>query len=257
MKTVCVVSKNTIPAEIKDNFNIVPVSKATEMWACACIAIGGDGTVLEAIRQVGPYTAVAGINTGHLGFLTNDVDLDTFVDSLIKDDFYTTKRPTLFTSIGDNIVGNAINEVVIYNSTQGSLADILVTAGGKDVAEIRYHCDALIISTSTGSTAYNLSAGGSILDPSIDIMCLTPVAPFSMSSRSIVMAMKALDIKCNHKSTCTIDGRIVANNVDVGQHIIIHKGYEVETIHINKQHFLTTVQNKLGWNKLLKFDKEQ
>ncbi len=253
MDTICVVSKDEIPAAFADNFDIVSVKEAVNMWASACVAIGGDGTVLEAFRQVGSDISIAGLNTGHLGFLTNNTDIDTFIAALKNNTYNTIERSTLSIAIGKHKVGRALNEVVIYNSSQGSLADITIETGLNPVASLRYHCDALIISTATGSTAYNLSAGGSILDPSIDILSLTPVAPFSMSARPVVIGMRTLIIKCNHTATVSVDGKIADENIRKGDEIIITDGYPMETIHIDNKPFLTTIQEKLGWNQPLKF----
>ena len=95
MDTICVVSKDEIPAAFIDNFDIVSVKEAVNMWASACVAIGGDGTVLEAFRQVGSDISIAGLNTGHLGFLTNNTDIDTFIAALKNNTYNTIERSTL------------------------------------------------------------------------------------------------------------------------------------------------------------------
>ena len=255
MDTVCVVSKVGVPKQVYDNFDTVITSNIDKAHCQCCIALGGDGTVLDAFHRMRYNTPIAGLNMGHLGFLTNNVDVDCFVTALKNDEYNYINRGTFVLMIDNSFFGRALNEVVVYNASQGSLTDITVEVGMDNPSVIRYHCDALIISTATGSTAYNLSAGGSIIDPSVDAVCLTPVAPFSMSSRPIVLGTGGLSITCNHTASCVSDGRIVNENIAKGRKIMVAKGNPMQTIHIAKERFLTTVQNKLGWNRSLKFDK--
>jgi NAD+ kinase len=250
MDAICIVSKGEIPKEFYDNFNIV--NACDKEWYQCCVALGGDGTVLDAFHAMQLTTPIAGLNKGHLGFLTSSVDTDMFIQALKHNKYNTVKRDTISLTIDGTFYGRALNEVVIYNAAQGNLTDIIVEVGD-DRSLIRYHCDALIVSTPTGSTAYNLSAGGSIIDPSIEAVCLTPVAPFSMSSRPVIINNTGIRITCNHTATCICDGKVANENVAKGCDISITNGGTMETIYIGNSDFLKVIQDKLGWNRSLKF----
>jgi NAD+ kinase len=198
-------------------------------------------------------TPIAGLNKGHLGFLTSDVDTNVFIQALKHGKYSIVKRDTITLTIGGAFHGRALNEIVIYNAVQGNLANINVEIGCNKKSLIRYHCDALIISTPTGSTAYNLSAGGSIIDPNVKAICITPVAPFSMSSRPIIVNNTSLKITCDHTATCICDGKVAHENIAKGNEINLTHGGTMETIHVGNNNFLTTIQDKLGWNRSLKF----
>lgn len=146
------------------------------------ISIGGDGSLLNTINSFKfsdkPFV---GINTGHLGFLTDvSVDeIDEFIDSYIKEDYIVQRLPILNTSVMTNneeINISAVNEVVI-KCDKSKVIHANLSINGKYVQKLSG--DGLIISTSTGSTAYNYSARGSIVDPSLNMVQLTPLNPLN------------------------------------------------------------------------------
>jgi NAD+ kinase len=156
------------------------------------IAIGGDGTLLRAIRMsVDREAPILGIHMGYLGFLTEVTEDKVFeaLDALKKDQYIRDERTmfevTLERGTESITSQHILNDVVI---TKGALARIIDMEVWTDSTFITsYRADGLIISTPTGSTAYNLAAGGPIVHPQVPAIILNPICPHVLSNRSIVL----------------------------------------------------------------------
>jgi len=156
------------------------------------IAFGGDGTFLRAARIArDPGAAVIGVNTGRLGFLASiePDDLDAALAELLAGRYDTEPRATLDARVIDadgveQATLWALNEVAVEKVARQRLLRLDVTIGGTPFADVA--ADAVIVATSTGSTAYALSAGGPIVSPSLDAMLVVPVAPHSLFDRTVV-----------------------------------------------------------------------
>ena len=154
------------------------------------VSIGGDGTMLRAVRLVcRDGTPVLGINVGHLGYLTQvePGDLIPALKRVLAGDFEVEERLTLdvFRTPGEEPV-LALNDAVVEKLEAGHTVRVAVTVSNRPA--ISYAADAVIVSTPTGSTAYNLSAGGPIMSPRVRAMVVTPVAAHSLLGRSVVVA---------------------------------------------------------------------
>jgi NAD+ kinase len=160
------------------------------------IVLGGDGTLLRAARLVGlSDVPLLGVNLGGLGFLTAVTTEELFptLETILKGEHAPEERMRL----GVKVVrqGKTIFECVVLNDavlTKAALArivDLTASVGGKHLTD--YRADGLIIATPTGSTAYNLSAGGPILQPTLSAMILTPICPFTLSNRPLVVSEEA------------------------------------------------------------------
>ena len=156
------------------------------------IVLGGDGTLLSMARAVGDLgVPILGVNLGGLGFLTATTldEMLPALETLLAGGMEIEERMMLSASLrrGGQSVGEyiALNDVVITKSAMSRIIDLSVSVGGRHA--ISYRADGLIISTPTGSTAYNLSAGGPILFPTMDAVVLTPIAPHTLSNRPIVV----------------------------------------------------------------------
>ena len=158
------------------------------------IAFGGDGTLLDAASAVAhsPYDApLLGVNLGHLGFLTEvgRSDMRAALDRLVAGQ--TTTEARLLLS-GQVTRGNrtlverlALNDIVVTRGALARMIEIDVAVDGHFVSHVK--ADGLIVATATGSTAYNLSAGGPILHPAADALVLTPLAPHALTNRPLVL----------------------------------------------------------------------
>ena len=153
----------------------------------ACCVIGGDGTLLGAARESArEQVPIIGVNRGSLGFLTTfsaDEARAQFT-GLLDGDFIIDRRAMLDCSTGNGAHDLALNDVLLKAEQNSRLVRLEVFADGELVTE--YTCDGLIFSTPTGSTAYNLSAGGPILHPSAGVLAMTPRCPHTLSNRSII-----------------------------------------------------------------------
>ena len=157
------------------------------------ITLGGDGTLLRTVRRFSDLpVSFIGINTGTLGYLTEGDRsmIPMILDSLLADDFIREKRMMIFGRIYRNgkPAGRhrALNDVVVRAKNPMKIVNLRVSVNGQFLKE--YRCDGLIASTPTGSTAYNFSAGGPIVQPTARLLVLTPLAAHSLNNRSIVFA---------------------------------------------------------------------
>jgi len=157
------------------------------------VSLGGDGTMLRAAREaVKRGIPLIGVNLGRMGFLASAEagNLKAAVEALQSGDYTIELRMMLdgaATIQGEPLASaTALNEVVIEKPTPSKVVDVEVLVGDEEVA--RYTADGFIIATSTGSTAYSLSAGGPVVEPELNVMVLTPVCPHSIRWRSVVVA---------------------------------------------------------------------
>jgi NAD+ kinase len=156
------------------------------------IVLGGDGTLLSMARAVGDLgVRILGVNLGGLGFLTATTldEMLPALDAALAGRMAIEERMLLTARLvrGGQAIGDysALNDVVITKSAMSRIVDLAVSVGGRHATS--YRADGLIISTPTGSTAYNLSTGGPILFPTMDAVVLTPIAPHTLSNRPIVI----------------------------------------------------------------------
>jgi NAD+ kinase len=160
------------------------------------IILGGDGTMLQAARDVKKHAIpMIGVKLGTLGYMT-EIEPDCIIealDRLIREDYQIESRMLLTCKVslisGEEAEGWALNDIVISRS--GSLRMIYLQVYVNDQLLYNYQADGIIVSTPTGSTGYNLSAGGPIIEPKAKLLMLTPVSPHSLNQRSIVLSPEA------------------------------------------------------------------
>lgn len=157
------------------------------------VVLGGDGTLLSVARTVAAGTPILGVNLGNLGFLT-EISRSELYPSMVQalsGKFKTEERSLLDVEVkrnggaGPPLRFRVLNDAVITKSALARIIELTLSVDGHLVA--RYRSDGLIISTPTGSTAYNLSAGGPILNPLLPVAVLTPICPHALSLRPIVV----------------------------------------------------------------------
>ncbi len=180
------------------------------------IVLGGDGTLLSVARQVwNKNIPILGVNLGGLGFLTEITleELYPVLERIVQDDFATNEREVLNagvirsgTRIAEFIV---LNDAVINKGALARIIDLETTIDGEYLSTFR--SDGLIISTPTGSTAYNLSAGGPIVYPSLHTIIITPICPHTLTIRPIIIPddvkIRALLKSRDEEVTLTLDGQ--------------------------------------------------
>ena len=164
----------------------------TPEGADVVVSFGGDGTFLRAARLAREVDVpVVGVNVGRLGFLAevDPVDLDAALAALVDGSFAVEDRSVLSVLVRESdgstlASGWALNDVAIEKAARQRLVRLDVTIGSTPFASMA--ADAVIVATSTGSTAYALSAGGPIVNPTLDAMLIAPVAPHSLFDRTVV-----------------------------------------------------------------------
>lgn len=160
--------------------------------AGVAISFGGDGTFLRTARRLGNSgIPIAGVNTGNLGYLAHFSleEVSALLEGVKSGTLKVQPRKLIEVegaSIPDDFLCCALNEIAVLKDDTASMINVHVDLDGFFLAD--YRADGLIVSTATGSTAYNLSVGGPILQPELDCMVIAPVAPHSLTLRPIVVA---------------------------------------------------------------------
>ena len=158
----------------------------------AVVVLGGDGTFLSVTRGCPTATPVAGVNLGTLGFLTEHSREKAFslIDDLLSGDVSIEQRDRLQVVVGDGAESQeflVLNDVVINKAALARILTINVEVNGEFLS--RYNADGLIFATPTGSTAYNLSAGGPIVHPGLGAMLITPICSHTLRDRPLVVPL--------------------------------------------------------------------
>ena len=217
------------------------------------IVFGGDGTLLGAARKfINSDIPILGINMGTVGFLT-DVNIDNFesvIGDIFKGDYVLEERSLVEAKFADQEVFG-LNEVLIHSGSYAQLMRYRLLIDGKTVYEQR--SDGLIVATPTGSTAYALSAGGSIIHPELNIWNIIPMMSQSLSSRPLIVSnKKSMEIQLiegplDHAMIC-VDGQkdipIKYNN----SISISRKNSSLKIIHPANNDFYEACREKLGWS---------
>jgi len=219
------------------------------------IAIGGDGTIMSAIRsQYHLNRPIIGFHVGRLGFLS-ECDLDNCKEVLgqIKTGNYTIQDRAVFEV--SSIIGDeeskfiSVNDVVIDRGESGRImrADIY---DGRTLVN-SYEGDGLIISTANGSTAYSLSAGGPIISPNLNLLTITPICSHSLTTRTIVLSDQSdLSISFPDEKTTrtlTIDGQISLNASDSMIIKVKIADKKVKFILTESSNYYQKLRTKMGW----------
>ena len=218
------------------------------------ISIGGDGTLLSAVHQIGRSgVPVVGINFGHLGFLTTAGrdDIEKLVDCLCEGRYTIETRTMLEVAIhsgdGERHM-NALNEVYLHRCDNSPLTHTRVEVDGEMAAV--YAADGIIVATPTGSTAYSLSCGGPILSPGSGSIVLTPIAAHTLTQRPVILSDTVHLRLCNEESdisyTLGVDSWVFTMQGD--SVIEISKAdYQTKLIRIEHQNFFSAIREKLMW----------
>ncbi|MDZ7737762.1 MAG: NAD(+)/NADH kinase [Bacteroidales bacterium] len=216
------------------------------------LSVGGDGTFLESVLQVRDSgIPIAGVNAGRMGFLANiHDDIAGSLKKIISREYTVINRHLIellepFGAMGTSNV--ALNDITVQKA---DLNMIMVKVYVDDLYLNTYWADGLIISTATGSTAYNMSTGGPILSPSDESIIISPLSPHTLSVRPIVLpGHSRLRLVVEGRSPeylVTCDFRSV--RLPFFRELIISRaGYTIKTINVEGQDFFSTLRNKLMW----------
>ena len=217
------------------------------------IVFGGDGTLLGAARKfIANEIPILGINLGTVGFLT-DVNIENFstvVKDVLNGNYVLEERSLVQASFLDQEVFG-LNEVLIHSGSYAQLMRYRLIIDGKTVYEQR--SDGLIVATPTGSTAYALSAGGSIIHPEVNIWNIIPMMSQSLSSRPLIVSNeKSMEIQLikgplDHAMICVDGQKDIPVQYD-NSIFITKKDLALKIIHPSNNDFYEACREKLGWS---------
>lgn len=216
------------------------------------MVFGGDGTVLYAAHLLkGTGIPIMGVNTGHRGFLTtvSANDLPKELELIGRGKYVVEDRIAVKVETPTR-AGWGLNDIIL-DALPGRMVNIDVRLNGKSVTQ--YKADGLVIATPTGSTAYNLSLGGPIVDPTEACLIITPKAPISVISRSVVVsANKTLTLKLLEDSSPI---RLAPDSVKLtvvapGVTLHVHRSpTSVPIVFLPEHNSFTTMAERLAWNR--------
>ena len=226
----------------------------------AFLTLGGDGTLLRAARlDEGQSIPILGVNLGRLGFLTC-CPADMMEEALRRfaaGDYVVEKRMTLDARVRDTVGHGrarwrALNDVVLHKGGFARVVTMRVQANGDMVA--RYSADGIVMATPTGSTAYNLSAGGPVVFPTLETILVTPVSAHTLALRPLVLP-PATEVTVQAEDgpeelLVTVDGQ-VGTTFAIGETLVVRKSDSpVPIVRFDEGSFFRTMREKLHWGGL-------
>lgn len=229
-------------------------SSADTISADLAVSLGGDGTFLRTAQWVGPQgIPIVGVNTGHLGYLAA-LSIDRLPDlpELIANDAFVVEYRAMLSVDSPELpagVGRyALNEIAMSKEESASMIYAAVSLDGEPLAD--YKADGLLVATPTGSTAYNLSVGGPIVQPTVAVWVLSPVAAHSLSMRPMVVdARSTISIIPSGRSPhvrLAIDGRSVI--IENGTEIRLSQApFKLAVLQLRDHTFADILRRKLHW----------
>ncbi len=223
-----------------------------------CVIFGGDGTLLSVGRSLaGTDMPMLGVNMGKLGFLAEFTveHLQKHFDEILSGKVKPVERMRLEVCVSScdkpNFCSPATNDVAISAGEPFRMIDLQVSQGQTQIS--RYLGDGLVVSTPTGSTGYNMSAGGPIMEPTLDAMAITPIAPHTLSVRPIVvqpeLTVRITAMRVNPGTNMMIDGQISCGLCD-GDTVEVSRAKKPMLLipHPGKS-FFETLTKKLYWGR--------
>jgi NAD+ kinase len=230
-----------------------PIAPGSLAGQDACCVIGGDGTLLGVAREAArAQVPLIGVNRGSLGFLTtfSADEARTHFGALLAGAYRLTGRAMLECGPTDGIRDLALNDVLIKAEENSRLVRLEVEADGELVTD--YTCDGLILCTPTGSTAYNLSAGGPIIHPAAEVIAMTPICPHTLSNRSIIFRQE-VKLRIHNRTPespmlVTLDGqRHTGTGRTDAVEVSISK-LRVQLVQAENYSHFSVVRTKLKWS---------
>lgn len=223
------------------------------------VVLGGDGSILRAAAETSKLgVPILGINLGRVGYMAEiESGRLSELDRLFDGDYMTEERMMLDVSVydGDTVRRfTALNDAAFSNGAVARMVDIGLDCNGVQAG--RYHADGLVIATPTGSTAYSLSAGGPVVDPSLDCICVTPVSAHSLGARPMIFAPDSvLEVAdCGTRESdvyLTVDGNENVRLNRSGRVVIKRSEYITKLVRIKRDGFYGTLIRKLTERDIL------
>ena len=247
-------------AGLADRYRVLPKDQLAAQ-ADVVITLGGDGTLLDAagtVARAGATTPVMGINLGRLGFLTeaSRAGMINALEALVGGRARIESRAMLAGRVrrrgAVEFERLALNDIVVTRGALARMIEVSVAVDGQSVCEVK--ADGLIVATPTGSTAYNLSAGGPIVHPAVDAFVVTPIAPHTLTNRPLVLPatvgiVLSPVLDPQSEIVVTFDGQ-AAVRLEAGDTIEIRRAaHQVRLVHTSDRTHFDMLREKLQWGK--------
>ncbi len=248
LKTRAVLFIDTKTAE-KIGEKGTPIADMRKKGAEFIISVGGDGTVLRGIQKMDDPLPVFGVNMGTIGFLVdvNPEEAKEVIEKIISG-FEVEERSRLSIKVNDEKLPPATNEVVIITANPAKMLSYKLFVDNSPLEELR--ADGVVFATSTGSTAYAMSAGGPIVDPRVDGTVIVPLAPFKLSARPWVVPAKSeirLELTVPKKeAVIVIDGQYTRKIKEDDTILITKAERPARFVKTREGGFYEKVRNKLS-----------
>lgn len=226
-----------------------PVEEMENLGINFIVSVGGDGTILRTIHRMRNPLPILGINMGTIGFLVDIEPKDAIptIEHLLRG-FEVDERTRLKVTLDEIDKLPATNEVTVITASPAKMIDFDVISNGSLMERLR--ADGVIIATSTGSTAYAMSAGGPIVDPRVDAIVLVPMAPFKLSSRPwVVPGDSIIELKLRlpeKEALVVVDGTNVAAMTDKDTLVVSKAKSPARFVKASRDGFYDKVKNKLA-----------
>ena len=219
------------------------------------VVLGGDGTLLSVARHADASVPILGVNMGELGFLTEVTEAEALpmLSRVLTGRFDLDRRMTLAASLerAGRVVRRfrALNDVVVSNGSLARIVSFSVSVDGLSLAS--YRADGVIVATPTGSTAYSLSAGGPVVEPTMQALLLSPISPHTLSNRPVVLRPEAVVriVVASHENDAilTIDGQ-ESIKLAGGDVLVARRGRaSVSLVRSPDRTYYDILRAKLGW----------
>ncbi len=253
-KKIEVVRKESSPPEIYSPAN----NKISAPQDLSCLfVLGGDGTFLSAVRWIGDLNIpVLGIKFGEIGFLAETAAENLFsaAEKILNNEFTLSRRMRLDVQVvreGKVIVSETVlNDIVINRGALARLANIETHINDHYLTTFR--ADGLIVATPTGSTAYSLAAGGPVIHPDVPGIIITPICPFTLTNRPLIIPDSTkIRLKLEKKAAdimLTFDGQEGLDITDKDTIIVQKKPHSLNMITLPEQHYFDVLKAKLRWS---------
>jgi NAD+ kinase len=213
------------------------------------VSVGGDGTILRTIHRMNDPIPILGINMGTLGFLVDvePKEAEKTLNQLIPE-FEVDERSRLKVLLNGKSLSPATNEVALITASPAKMIEFEIIVDGSLMEDFR--ADGVIIATSTGSTAYAMSAGGPIVDPRVDAIVMVPMAPFKLSSRPwVIPGDSTIEVKLKlplKEALVVVDGQSTTT-ISINDSLVISKAdTPARFVKVGKDGFFEKVKSKLA-----------
>lgn len=229
-------------------FELYDVEETLQEGTDMLLSVGGDGTFLSAARLVGGYDVpVLGVNLGRLGFLSENRP-DEIIQPLI-DGKYTIEDREMLSAEVCGKKETALNEIAVHRMGPAMIG-VDVILNGQTLPT--YWADGLLVSTSSGSTAYSLSAGGPICTPSSKVLIITPISPHNLNVRPLIIPSDSkleLSFRSRDKELMlTMDNRNAVISRDARISVSVAH-FSLKRVMLDKTNFIKALQSKLFWGE--------